>query len=231
MTRMALRHSLLDACGVEHGFGVRGMSAPAPLVRPRQVHGARVATSEACSGDDPAEADAVVSCSAGVAIGVLTADCVPILLSAARGGAVAAVHAGWRGLALGVVAAGVDALRRLVAPQEPLVAVIGPHIGACCYEVDEPVLDALEARFPHDLAGALQPARPGHGMLDLGLLVRAELAASGIPAAALGALADACTCCDARRFHSHRRDGPRAGRLQHFIRARALPPGPVGRQA
>ncbi|MDH3211508.1 MAG: peptidoglycan editing factor PgeF [Myxococcales bacterium] len=232
MTRSALRHPLLDACGVEHGFGLRGVSPSPRILRPRQVHGAAVTTPEACTGQDPAEADAVVSRAAGVAIGVATADCVPILLATARGDAVAAVHAGWRGLARGVVASGVEALRRLADPHEPLVAVLGPHIGPCCYEVDRPVLDALEARFPQALPGALRPAgRPGHALLDLALLARAELAAAGIAPAALGAVRDACTCCDAGRFHSFRRDGARAGRLLHFITARSLGAGPAGSQA
>jgi YfiH family protein len=220
MTRRALRHPLLDACGVSHGFGVRGGRAPAGVLRPRQVHGADAVTAGACAGEPPPEADAVVSRVAGLAVGIVTADCLPILLATRGGGAVAAIHAGWRGLAQGVVAVGVDALRRLAGPGEPLVAVIGPHIGPCCYEVDGPVLEALRGRFSRSLAGALGPARPGHGMLDLGRLARAELADAGVAGGAVGVLADACTCCDAARFHSYRRDGARAGRLHHFIAAR-----------
>ena len=114
--------------------------------------------------------------------------------------------------------AGVDALRHRV-PGTPLRAVIGPHIGPCCYEVDRPVIEALAARYGPELAPCLDPTRPGHARLDLaGLAVRALLGA-GVARDALAVLPDVCTACDARRFHSYRRDGPRAGRLIHFVAA------------
>jgi YfiH family protein len=216
----AIRHPLLDHLRVEHGFGVRGAADPPGLVRPVQVHGASVMTLEECARGAPREADAVVSSVAGVPIGVATADCVPILLADARVRAVAAIHAGWRGLARGVVRAGVDALRQLAGSAEKLVAVVGPHIGPCCYEVDAPVLEALAQRFSGILEKALAPAREGHAMLDLGSLVLSDLAEAGIAPAATGALPGACTCCDPARFHSYRRDGPGCGRLHHFIAAR-----------
>jgi copper oxidase (laccase) domain-containing protein len=131
---------------------------------------------------------------------------------------VAAIHAGWRGLARGVVEAGVSALAQ-AAGVEPaqLAAGLGPHARPCCYEVDAPVLDALAERHGGALALAAQPARLGHALLDLGALARAALLRAGIPREAVGQAAVACTCCDPRRFPSHRRDGPRAGRLVHFI--------------
>src|SRR5262245_7368384 len=128
-----IEHPLLRACGVRHGFGTRGDEPPAGLLRPRQVHGAAVARAQDCPGG--VEADAVVAATAGPPIGVVTADCVPILAASADGRAVAAIHAGWRGLAAGVIGAGIDALRR-AAPRAALRAVIGPHIGLCCYEID-----------------------------------------------------------------------------------------------
>jgi len=209
----------LAGCGVVHGFGVRGCPEPPGLARPTQVHGARVVTADEClrAAQRP-EADAVVSAAPGVAVGVLTADCVPLLLATRDGRAVAAVHAGWRGIACGVVEAGAAALCDAagVAPEE-LLGALGPHIGPCCYEVDAPVIEALEAHLPGGLTAALRPARPGHAMLDLGAAVRSALAAAGLPTAALAAAAASCTSCDAERFHSHRRDGARAGRLVHFI--------------
>lgn len=222
----ALLHPLLADCGVEHGFGLRGAPAPGGVVRPTQVHGCAVATVCESPSPPPGAADAVVCALPGVRVGVVTADCVPILLCTRDAGAVAAVHAGWRGLALGVVAAGVRALRRLAAPAGAggaLVAAIGPHVGACCYEVDAPVTDALAASFPGSLAAALSPSRPGHAMLDLGALAREALIRAGLRADAIGRLPDACTCCDAQRFHSYRRDGRGAGRLLHFIAAGCAP--------
>jgi YfiH family protein len=212
-----IEHALLRACGVGHGFGTRGDAPPAGLLRPRQVHGARVVQAQECAPG--IDADAVVT-RAAQPIGVVTADCVPVLAASADGRAVAAIHAGWRGLAAGVIENGIDALRREAA-SEPLRAVIGPHIGACCYEIDAPVLNALR-HFDADLDAAATPSRSGHHLLDLGALARAALLRAGVSANEIGALASSCTSCDAQRFHSYRRDGPRAGRLVHWIGVRIL---------
>jgi len=208
-----IEHPLLSACGVRHGFGTRADRLPAGVLRPRQVHGARVASALECAAG--VDADAVVATDPGELVGVVTADCVPVLAAGEDGRAVAAIHAGWRGLAAGVVEAGIDALRR-EAPRAELRAVIGPHIGPCCYEVDAPVLDALR-HFGRELDAATTAGRPGHHWLDLGALARAALERAGVSPIGIGAIPRACTSCDARRFHSHRRDGPRAGRLAHWI--------------
>jgi YfiH family protein len=206
-----------------HGFGTRDALPPTPWVGPKQVHGRCVVDSVVCSASaPPPEADAIVSADPTLCIAIVTADCVPILLAAPEGAVVAAVHAGWRGLAAGVVAAGVAVLcERAECAAADCVAAIGPHIGSCCYEVDEPVLSALEVGL-----GALPPAsaratRAGHAQLDLGALCGAALREAGLTASSIGSSAAACTACDPRRFHSYRRDGPRAGRLVHFIRAAA----------
>jgi YfiH family protein len=215
---MTLRHALLDACGVAHGFGLRDTPAPEGLVRPRQVHGRRVVSLRACRAQPAPEADGVVSEEPGVPVGVVTADCLPILLASRSGRAVSALHAGWRGLACGVVAAGVEALRERTGAEE-LVAVIGPHIGVCCYEVDAPVIDALQLHFGRDVECALRPARPGHAYLDLGALAIRALQRAGLDRGRVGTIPGACTHCDPARFHSHRRDGERAGRQAHFVAA------------
>lgn len=211
-----LQHPLLQACGVGHGFGTRGDAPPPGLLRPRQVHGARVVQAQECAPG--IDADAVVT-RAAQPIGVVTADCVPVLAATADGRAVAAIHAGWRGLAVGVIEAGIDALRRESA-HEPVRAVIGPSIGACCYEVDAPVLNALR-HFDADLDASATQSRHGHHLLDLGALARVALIRSGVSPSEIGALASSCTSCDAQRFHSYRRDGPRAGRLVHWIAVRS----------
>jgi YfiH family protein len=214
----ALRHPLLDAVGVEHGFGGRGL--PPPGLGGRSRCTARSwRRRPAAWASAAARADAVVSALPGVPVGVVTADCVPILV-ADGGMAVAAIHAGWRGLACGVVAAAIEALRAESESSPRLVAAIGPHIGACCYEVDDPVLEALAPAFGGDLAAALRPARPGHAWLDLGRLAQTALLRAGLAPSALGLLPRACTRCDPVRFHSHRREGAAAGRLHHFIAAR-----------
>jgi YfiH family protein len=212
-----LEHPLLAVRGIAHGFGVRGAAAPAGLLRPRQVHGRAIVTAAACREQPPPAADGVVSAEPGVAVGVVTADCLPVLLASGGGEVVAAIHAGWRGLASGVVGHGVDALRRSSGSAR-IVAAIGPHIGACCYEVDAPVIDALSATFGA-IDDALRPTRPGHALLDLFALAERALALAGVARDAVGRLPDACTRCDPLRFHSYRRDGARAGRLVHFIAA------------
>lgn len=214
----SLQHHLLSDWGVEHGFGLRG-GRPLAVHLPRQVHGAGVVTAQQCARQPAPEADAVVSRQAGVRIGVATADCVPILIAAETGSAVAAVHAGWRGLARGVIGAAVAALDW--RPPQSICAVIGPHVGPCCYEVDEPVINALAEGFPEVLPAASRPARAGHVLLDLGLLAQAALRGAGLPAAAIGSIPDACTACHPDRFHSYRRDGSAAGRLVHFVAANA----------
>jgi copper oxidase (laccase) domain-containing protein len=116
------------------------------------------------------------------------------------------------------LAQSVDAMRRKT--REELVAVIGPHIGPCCYEVDAPVLDPLREVFGPALDGAVTSGRPAHAQLDLGQLARHALRDAGLSASHIGELRAVCTHCDAERFHSYRRDGARAGRLVHHIAAR-----------
>jgi YfiH family protein len=166
-----------------------------------QVHGTVVADFDAADPDRnrvPPTADAAITCRAGRVCVVLTADCLPILLTDRAGTAVAAVHGGWRGLAGGVVAAAVAAFRaRGVAPAE-LMAWFGPAIGPGAYEVGPDVADAIE---PGDV---LTPGRPGRWQLDLCGLARLRLAECGVTRVYGG---DWCTHSDARRFFSYRRDG------------------------
>ena len=217
-----LRHPLLARVGVDHGFGTRDSEGKAPRVvaRARQVHGAAVALADDRGRVDLADADAVVCWESGVAAAIVTADCLPILACSEDGRSVAAIHAGWRGLAAGVIEAGLAALARGGSQGRGtprLIAVIGPHIGACCYEVDAPVLDPLRARFGSELDRAVRPTRPGRARLDLAELALIELARAGVARADRAAMDDVCTRCDVSRFHSYRRDGPRAGRLLHYV--------------
>lgn len=216
---MKLTHPLLERIGVQHGFGLRDALEPAGVLRPRQVHGCSVVSADACRADPAPAADAVFSREPGVPIGVATADCVPILCASLDGDLVAAVHAGWRGLARGVVACSLDALRRADA-RAVLCAAIGPCIGPCCYEVDEPVLDALRHQLGDVVRATSLPTRPGHACIDLGALAAHALEKAGVARDRIGRLPQCCTRCDAERFHSYRRDGAQAGRLLHHIAAR-----------
>lgn len=219
MTPAPLVDPLLERLRIPHGFGVRGSVPPEGCLRPRQVHGAAAVRAESWpAAEPPPEADAIVATRAGAVVGVVTADCVPILLVAAGGAGVAAVHAGWRGLARGVVRSGVAALLD-AAPGDAsgVVAAIGPHVGACCYEVDSPVVEGIAAELGRTALASARPVRPGHWMLDLAGLAALALERAGVARAAIGTAAARCTACDPLRFHSHRRDGPGAGRLVHFV--------------
>jgi YfiH family protein len=211
-----LSHPLLGAH--PHGFGTRDCAPPSGLVRARQVHGRDVLRVTRSGDDLLGAADALVCDVPGVPIGVVTADCLPVLI-AAPSGAVAAAHAGWRGLAAGVLQAAVDALAHVARDVERAVAVIGPHIGAGCYEVDAPVIRALAARFGDALDEAIAPTRPAHFQLDLARLAALDLANAGLRNDSIATLPDACTACHRERLHSYRRDGPGAGRLVHYIEA------------
>lgn len=205
-----LRAPGLDALGIEHGFGMIGSAEAAPrdVALARQVHGAVLARAPF---DLRPDADAVWSAAAGAAVGVVTADCVPILLADDRGTFVCAIHAGWRGTAARIAARTVRALARATgAPPGRLAAAIGPHIGPCCYEVDEPVLAAIPARF------VFEPVRPGHAMLDLFAANRAQLVGAGVPARRIERVGG-CTACDSTRYASWRRDRV-SGRMVHFAR-------------
>lgn len=162
--------------------------APAQVVFARQVHGTRLI--EHPRTGEVGEADGHVVTEPGLAPLVFVADCLPVAL---RGpGGVALVHAGWRGLAGGIIAAGAEAV---AATQ----AAIGPGIGPCCYEVGEEVLSAFAG------LGDVADGR----MLDLPEVARRLLAEAGVEQVESAGL---CTSCEPELFFSHRRDAGRTGR-------------------
>lgn len=184
---------------------VEGLGIP-PFATAEQVHGARIvrlgAKRAGAGFDDPSTrvpgADALATRSAGIPLAVLVADCLPIVMASPVEGTVAVIHAGWRGLAAGIV-------RRATALFEDpgeVRAAIGPAIGPDHYEVGEDVALAVAAASE---AGAVTARRSGRIYLDLAGTARAVLRASGVRR-----LDDAgvCTACESRRFFSHRRDGP-----------------------
>jgi YfiH family protein len=178
--------------------------------RVKQVHGDGVEV--VALDSDPhrlalTEADALVSATPGVLLGIRTADCVPVLLLHERPPVVAAVHAGWRGIVAGVLQRTVEVIeRRFAGAAGRLIAAIGPCVGACCYEVSEEVA----ARFAR-MDGVVQSRGAARPHLDLqraafGILERSGLLPTRIAGCAL------CTCCRPDLFYSYRRDGASAGR-------------------
>jgi YfiH family protein len=168
----------------------------------RQVHGITVADLDDLPEGNEPEADAAVTRQTGTVCAVLTADCLPVLFAAADGSAVAAAHAGWRGLAAGVLDSTVASLRSRATPGVELLCWIGPGISARHFEVRDDVREAFVAGDPQS-AVAFEPGRAGHWQCDLPQLARLRLVALGITAIGGG---DACTYADEARFFSHRRD-------------------------
>lgn len=186
---------------------------PEVLYQTSQVHGATVRV--VSPGEDRLavlheEADALVAHDRGVAIGVRVADCVPILVHDSVAGSVTAIHAGWRGVVSGVIAAGVAHVAIRARSPRGLAAAIGPSIGPCCFEVGEDVAAAIADAAPGDEGIVLRDRPKPH--VDLRRAVRLQLRALGLDDAAIEDV-PGCTRCDAERFFSHRRDGPRTGRL------------------
>lgn len=153
--------------------------------------------------------DAVVTHCAGVACAVRIADCVPVLLADRTSGAVAAIHAGWRGIVAGVIEAGVGRLRHLVGANGDLVAAIGPHISVDAFEVSEDVAAELVACSPAKDVALRTPGRKPH--VDLARIVRAKLQALAIADECIDRV-PGCTFTDSDDFFSYRRDGARSGR-------------------
>lgn len=175
---------------------------PSPPRWLQQVHGVEVATEP---GIDEPEADASVTRTPGRVLAILTADCLPVVFAARDGCEIAAAHAGWRGLAAGVLEATMAAMH---TPAHDLVAWLGPAAGPVAYEIGEEVFAAFLSGDPRAEA-AFAPTRPGHWTVDLYALARQRLGDAGVSGVHGGGL---CTISDPQRFFSHRRDG-RGGRI------------------
>ena len=172
----------------------------------RQVHGVVVAAADAAS---VAEADASWTASVGVACAVLTADCLPVLFCDRAGTRVAAAHAGWRGLAGGVLEA---TLAALAVPAAKVLVWLGPAIGPQAFEVGGEVRDIFLAAHPQAHTAFVPSPNAGRFMADIYALARIRLAACGVTAVYGGGL---CTVTDPR-FYSYRR-AARTGRFASLV--------------
>ena len=199
-----------DAADVRHNWSrVRGALPGVDLVTMGQVHGATVAR-VADAIERIEGVDGLFTERAGIALGVMTADCVPMLMIAPRERVAIAVHAGWRGTLAGIAAVAVDTIARTLSiSPDSLQVALGPAIGQCCYEVDATLGAQLEHRWGR-LNQAWQP-RGEKGYLDLRQTNRKILIAAGVPAAAID-VGGPCTACQMTRYFSHRASGGLAGR-------------------
>lgn len=186
--------------------------APEAFALAGQVHGRAVRHVEA-PGLYPGF-DALVTTTPGVLLGIVAADCAAVLLADAAAGVVGAAHAGWRGAVAGIVGETVAAMARLGAEPARLAAYVSPCIGPARFEVGEEVAAAFDPAFVRRPPGAPRP------FVDLKAALAAQLAAAGVPAAAVEVDA-ACTASDTARFFSYRAEGGQTGRMLGFIGKRA----------
>lgn len=175
------------------------LALPAEPCWLEQVHGDRVI--EAVDWVEGVQADGCIAQAAGQVCVVMSADCLPVLLCDRDGRAVAALHAGWRGLAAGILDAGVARFIDDGIAAAGLLAWLGPAIGVEAYEVGDEVRSAFDRA---DEIGAFRANSRGRWQMDLAALARARLAALGVAAVYGGG---PCTHSDSKRFFSHRRDG------------------------
>lgn len=182
---------------------------PAEPVWLRQVHGSVVVDAATVPAGEEPQADAAFTRAPRVVCAVLVADCMPVLLAATDGSVVGAAHAGWRGLAGGVIEATLEAMQ---VRARDVLAFLGPAIGPHAYEVGEEVRDAFVAHGA-GAESAFTPTRPRHWLLDLYAIARQRLAAQGVRSVSGGTF---CTYSDPGRFFSFRRERT-TGRMAAFI--------------
>ncbi|MBI5537597.1 MAG: peptidoglycan editing factor PgeF [Deltaproteobacteria bacterium] len=193
---------------------------PDRLLFLNQVHG--TACHLASRQDDAAavrssQGDAVLSPDPQVACCVRVADCGPLLIADRRSGWVAAVHSGWKGTLQNIAGAVIRKLRGHVGPDAELVAALGPHIEACCFEVGQDVADQLTAASPDK--DIVRPGKRERPHVDLRRMIHAQLLEAGVAESNIDHVRG-CTFCQPERFFSYRREGKRSGRHLAGIVAR-----------
>jgi YfiH family protein len=220
-----LQADLLQA--FEHGFFTRQwhgrnpevlaayVSAGVSVHRPRQVHSARVLQASEASGEPWPEADGLVSDRGGQSLWVCGADCTPVLLADPGSGQVAACHAGWRGVAGGILLEAISRLEQLGCRRSELLVALGPAVSGRHYQVETTVAEQVAAALPGTLTdleacGALEPdAEPGRWRLDIRAASRRQLQLAGLDEARIS-VCPLCTVAEPLLFHSWRRDQVKA---------------------
>ncbi len=218
---------LSEIHGLRHAFTLRGseplailsdlVGSSLPIHSLQQVHGSTIHVTghgRAAVGDRREQGDALITDHRGIAIAIRVADCVPILICHERSGAIAAVHAGWRGTVAGVLPAAIRALCETYGadPAELRIA-IGPCIGPCCFEVGPDVVELFLTSDPR-MGSCIRDDRGTR--IDLPAANRFQALWAGVTRAGIEELSG-CTMCWGDRFESHRRDGERAGRMLGLI--------------
>ena len=175
--------------------------SPQRLATVHQVHSPDVVTLDGAIQGERPRADAMVTATPGIALGVLAADCGPILFADGKAGVIGAAHAGWKGALYGVLENTIDSMIALGAVRENILAVLGPSIGPASYEVGPEFVERFLAVDPAYAEFFTSSAKPGHAMFDLPSLTVMRLKRAGVTAQ--GLFLD--TYPDAGRFYSYRR--------------------------
>jgi len=194
--------------------------SPHQLLTVKQVHGTDLLLIDEPNPDLShflsLEVDAIVTNQPGIMIGILVADCFPVLLWGGNEKVAAVAHVGWRGAAKGILGKVVNAMvKDFNCSPGAMQAAIGPGIGAHKYEVDRPVRDAFRqgSGFWAEIA---KETRLGHWQLDIARSCRLQLEQAGLPAGNIET-ANECTCCRPELFYSYRRDQGETGRQIGFL--------------
>jgi hypothetical protein len=202
---------------IAKAFGI----APQRFIMVNQVHGDKILilddASDRADKYTSAAFDAMVTDRPGLALGIKTADCCPVFLVDTVRQVIGAVHAGWQGTALKIAAKTVDILRkRFASDPKDILAVVGPAIGPCCYEVDRRVYDAM-ARDSHQTSPFIPAESQGEKWLfNLPLANKLQVMEMGVPKANISSF-PTCTACHKDIFFSHRGEKGKTGRQLNFI--------------
>lgn len=217
-----------ESPGIRHFFTTRRSGAGNPFppdirdafVLVKQVHGDHILIMDKPVADMPSfveeasqkPCDAIITNQSRIGIGVVTADCLPVLLYDPIQSVIAAVHAGWRGTIQGILPKVVCQMVYMFKSQaENIVAAMGPAIGACCYAVGEMVIEPLRSVTP-EWERYLTPSEDGKAKLDLTALNRRQIEDAGVPERNIFTVG-LCTACNGDLFFSYRRDGIGTGRM------------------
>ena len=213
----------------EHGFFTRQWQGRGPEVlagyvsagvsvhRPQQIHSALVLPASAASSAPWPEADGLVSDAGGQSLWVCGADCTPVLIADPVSGRVAACHAGWRGVAGGILLQAIEQLEQAGCQRQALLVALGPAVSGACYQVELGVAEQVAASLPaapgiealQDCGAVLPDPEPGRCRLDIRAATRLQLEQAGIPAPQLS-VCPLCTVGEELLFHSWRRDQVKA---------------------
>jgi YfiH family protein len=205
-------------CGFSTRSGVKRLFDMEDAVTAEQVHGSRVAViKEDSTGKCIKACDGLITDLKDTVLGIRTADCAAVILFDAGTETAGVLHCGWRGTCAGIVKNGVNIMKNsLKCNPENMVALIGPHIGMCCFEVGHEVIEQFDqARMLETYL--FKQADKKKYFLNLGGIVKKELLSLGIPDANID-MYEGCTFCEENEFYSYRRSRGRCGRMWGFAR-------------